>query len=82
MLAALAVGAVASGLAEWDRRVRSAASGRVAIAAIVITLAAMSFGADRGAYLVYGHGVGTQLHQHAASLGEDHERGEPSSHEH
>ena len=58
MLGTSAVSLLASGLAVWDARRVDGTSAIGVIAALLVTLGLSVVGADYGAYLVFGHGVG------------------------
>lgn len=82
MLASLGLTVATAGLAYFLRHTARAVHRWAVVAALTLTLGIAALGADRGAYLVYGKGVGTQL-QHLApteaaghghvSEGHDHE---------
>ena len=77
MLASVGLTFATAGLAFLLRQTTRTVHRWAVVAALTLTLGVAALGADRGAYLVYGKGVGTQL-QHlapteAAGDGHDHE---------
>lgn len=65
MLVALGLTTMTAALAFFLRNTNRAAHRWVVVVALAVTLGVAALGADRGAYLVYGKGLGTQL-QHLA----------------
>jgi len=60
MLFALAVAMVAGGSAHWTRLAERRAKRWLPVALLLVAFLLASLGADRGALLVYGHGVGVR----------------------
>ena len=84
MLAALTLTFATAALAFFLRHTERAAHRWAVVVALALTLGVATLGADRGAYLVYGKGVGTQL-QHlapaSAPSGDGHaDEGHPHDH--
>lgn len=78
MLAATGLSATASVLVFLLRRTQSSARYWLQVAAVAITLAVATLGADRGAYLVFGKGVGVS----SQTGPQEQEKGGQPDHEH
>ena len=81
MLTATGVATLASGASLWAREHRGRSAGLVVVLASALGVLTV-LGADRGAHLVFGYGMGVTAEPHAGSGGHEDAAGSRGGHDH